>query len=155
MSESQSGTSGIHVDERLGRLIGHAAQDGQGRLAVERRDGRCTASYSTLPRLNRSARGDRPRRAACSGAMYSGVPATTPRLRQAGVVDGAGQAEVGELDPLDAVFQQDVGRLDVAVDEARRRGPPPGPRPPACRAGPPPPSVSVPTRLSRCSSERR
>ena len=39
-------------------------------------------------------------------------------LGQAGVVGGAGQAEVGELDPLDAVLQQDVGRLDVAVDQA-------------------------------------
>ena len=38
-------------------------------------------------------------------------------LRQAGVVDRAGQAEVGDLDPLDAVLQQDVGRLDVAVDQ--------------------------------------
>ena len=39
-------------------------------------------------------------------------------LGQAGVGGGAGQAEVGELDPLDAVLQQDVGRLDVAVDQA-------------------------------------
>ena len=31
-------------------------------------------------------------------------------LRQAGVVDRPGQAEVGELDPLDAVLQQDVRR---------------------------------------------
>src|SRR5262249_7535919 len=33
------------------------------------------------------------------------------RLRQAGVVAGAGQAEVGQLDALDAVLQEDVGRL--------------------------------------------
>ncbi len=38
-------------------------------------------------------------------------------LGQAGVIDGAGQAEVGDLDTLDAVFEQDVGRLDVAVDQ--------------------------------------
>ena len=38
-------------------------------------------------------------------------------LRQAGVVRRPRQAEVGDLDPLDAVFQQDVGRLDVAVDQ--------------------------------------
>ena len=50
--------------------------------------------------------------------MYCGVPATDADLRQAGVVGGAGQAEVGDLDPLDAVLQQDVGRLDVAVDQA-------------------------------------
>ena len=40
----------------------------------------------------------------------------------AGVVDGPGQAEVGELDPLDAVLQQDVRRLDVAVDQPLRVG---------------------------------
>ena len=39
-------------------------------------------------------------------------------LRQAGVVDGAGQTEIGELDPLDAVLQQDVRRLDVAMHQA-------------------------------------
>ena len=39
-------------------------------------------------------------------------------LRLAGVVDGAGQPEVGDLDPLDAVLQQDVRRLDVAMDQA-------------------------------------
>ncbi len=49
--------------------------------------------------------------------MYCGVPATIAGLRQAGVGGGPGQAEVGDLDPLDAVFQQDVGRLDVAVDQ--------------------------------------
>jgi hypothetical protein len=46
-------------------------------------------------------------------------------LRQAGVVGGAGQAEVGQLDPLlDAGLQQDVARLDVAVDQPHgvRRG---------------------------------
>ena len=50
--------------------------------------------------------------------MYIGVPAMMPDLRQAGVVDGAGQAEVGDLDALHAVLQQNVGRLDVAVDQA-------------------------------------
>ena len=48
------------------------------------------------------------------------------RLRQAGVVSGPRQTEVGDLDSLDAVFQQDVGRLDVAMNEAlplRRRQP--------------------------------
>ena len=35
-------------------------------------------AYSTLPRLNRSARWSIGSPRACSGAMYSGVPATTP-----------------------------------------------------------------------------
>src|SRR5262249_42102993 len=38
--------------------------------------------------------------------------------RQAGVVHCPGQAEVGDPDALDAVLQQDVSRLDVAVHQA-------------------------------------
>src|SRR5207249_2365355 len=34
-----------------------------------------------------------------------------------GVVGRPGQAEVGDLDPLDPVFEQDVRRLDVPVNE--------------------------------------
>lgn len=40
------------------------------------------------------------------------------RLRHAGVIDGAGQTEVGDLDAFDAVLQKDVRRLDVAVHVA-------------------------------------
>ena len=36
---------------------------------------------------------------------------------EAGVVGGAGQAEVGDPDALDAVFEENVRRLHVAVDE--------------------------------------
>ena len=49
-----------------------------------------------------------------------------PGLGQAGVVGRPGQPEVGHLDPLDAVLQQDVRRLDVPVDQplgVRRRQP--------------------------------
>src|SRR5207253_686934 len=37
---------------------------------------------------------------------------------QAGVRGSTGQAEIGDLDALDAVFQKDIGRLDVAVNHA-------------------------------------
>jgi hypothetical protein len=56
--------------------------------------------------------------------MYSGVPVMTPLRVKTGVVRRAGEAEVGDLDALDAVLQQDVARLDVAVDQplgVRRR----------------------------------
>jgi hypothetical protein len=33
------------------------------------------------------------------------------------IIHGAGQAEIGDLDSLDAVLQQDVGRLDVAMNQ--------------------------------------
>ena len=36
---------------------------------------------------------------------------------EAGVVGGAGEAEVGEEDAIDAIFKKDVGRLHIAVDE--------------------------------------
>ncbi len=41
----------------------------------------------------------------------------TPDLGQTGVVGRTGQPEVGDLDVRDAVLQEDVGRLDVAVDQ--------------------------------------
>jgi hypothetical protein len=41
-------------------------------------------------------------------------------LRQAGVTDCPGQAEVGDLDSLHAVFEQNVGRLNVAMDQTLR-----------------------------------
>ena len=66
--------------------------------------------------------------------MYSGVPATMPALGQAGVVGGPGQPEVGDLDPLDAVLQQDVRRLDVPVDQPLGVGGGQPARPPACRS---------------------
>jgi hypothetical protein len=39
-------------------------------------------------------------------------------LSQSGIIGRPGQAEVGNLDALDAVLEQDVGRLDVAVDQS-------------------------------------
>ena len=43
-------------------------------------------------------------------------------LRDAGVVGGAGQAEVGDLRLVRPAFEQDVARLDVAVDQVARMG---------------------------------
>ncbi len=41
-------------------------------------------------------------------------------LGQLGVVDGPGQAEVGQLDPRQVVLQHNVARLDIAVDQPLR-----------------------------------
>ncbi len=41
-------------------------------------------------------------------------------LRQGGVVGRPRQAEIGDLDALDVVDQQDVGRLDVAMNQTLR-----------------------------------
>ena len=56
---------------------------------------------------------------ACSGAMYSGVPVTTPVLVTPGRVDLARDAEVGDVGvPAGLVaLDEDVGRLDVAMHQ--------------------------------------
>ena len=41
---------------------------------------------------------------------------------EAGVIGGAGEAEVGDPHALDAIFEEDVCRLHVAVDEPLRMG---------------------------------
>ncbi len=43
-------------------------------------------------------------------------------LRDAGIVVGAGQTEVSELRFVPPAFEQDVARLDVAVDQVTRMG---------------------------------
>src|SRR5262249_18519842 len=45
-------------------------------------------------------------------------PRDDAALAQAVIVHRPRQAEIGDLDPLHAVFEQDVGRLDVAVHQA-------------------------------------
>ena len=62
---------------------------------------------------------------ACSGDMYSGVPTTAPNpvtsvLSVSGCPARLGHAEVDHLRHRPAVVQgdQDVGRLEVAVDDA-------------------------------------
>ena len=51
------------------------------------------------------------------GSHEQGSAGNDPAQGQAGVVHGACQAEVGDLHPLDAILQQDVRGLDVAVDK--------------------------------------
>ena len=43
-------------------------------------------------------------------------------LRHAGVRRRPRQSEIGQPDSLDVIFEQDVGRLDVAVDQPLRVG---------------------------------
>ena len=75
-------------------------------------------AYITLPRLNRSLRPSIASPRACSGDIYCGVPAITP-LRVSGVVHRAGQSEIRvyERHALDFLFEQNVRRFHVAVDQ--------------------------------------
>ena len=49
--------------------------------------------------------------------MYSGVPVTWPGLGHRDIVDGPRQTEIGDLHALDAVFEQDIRRLDIAMNQ--------------------------------------
>ena len=121
MPHSQSGVSGMISG--MGRGGSSATRLRTASAEGARNGGRpLTIWYSTLPRLNRSARwsivvpegllrGHEHRRAGDDAA-----------LRDAGVVGGAGQAEVGDLRLVRPAFEQDVARLDVAVDQVTRMG---------------------------------
>ena len=109
--------------------------------------------YSTLPRLNRSVRWSSVSPSACSGDMYIGVPAMTPDcVRLASSAARARPKSVILTRGCDAVLQQDVCRLDVAVDQPLgvRGGQPHGDLP-ADRAGPPAPRAG-PSESSFCWS---
>ena len=47
-------------------------------------------------------------------------PGNDATLGQAGVVDSAGEAEVGQLHPFHAVLQEDIRGFDVAMHQALR-----------------------------------
>ena len=65
----------------------------------------------------------------CSGEAYRDGPEERPGARSAGpsTAERLGQPEVADLDPAVGV-EEAVGRLDVAVDDAERGGPPGGRR---------------------------
>ena len=83
------------------------ARRGRSRSAPRR--GRSRASRRRRPGRPRSPRH-------CSGDMYSTVPTIEAPLPDAAVAERLGEAEVGEVGAV--AFEQDVVRLDVAVDDA-------------------------------------
>ena len=58
---------------------------------------------------------------ACSGLMYLRVPTSIAGVRQAQVAGEPRQAEVGDPECAIAI-DQEVGRLDVAMDDAQAMG---------------------------------
>src|SRR5262249_28687853 len=77
IAHSHSGTSGI--TSRIGRGVSSATRLRTASVVEARNGGRpLHMTYSTLPRLNRSARWSIAWPRACSGAMYIGVPAMYP-----------------------------------------------------------------------------
>ena len=99
-----------------------------------------TISWRMQPRAYRSVRGSTASGSRHSGAMYGGVPRTVKRTAVGvGERGRPGHAEVGDLgdEAGRAGGQQDVGRLEVAVDHAAWRGRTPTPRRSPERAAPP------------------
>ena len=76
-----------------------------------------SSAYITPARLYWSARAVTGVPAACSGRHVVGRAEHAPRDGDAGRAEHTGDAEVGQL-RLTPVGEQDVGRLDVAVDHA-------------------------------------
>ena len=101
--------------------------------AVPRNGGRpVSSSYRITPRLYTSRPAGRPppgRSRSAPAACTPAVPDHRPGRGQPRVVgaDPPGQPEVGHH-RLAALVEQDVGRLQVAVDHPRAGGPPPSPR---------------------------
>ncbi len=111
----------VQLADRRGVAVADAADDLDGRLAAERRAaGRHRVEHAPQAEQVRAAverlapgllRGHVRRRAG-QGAV----------LRHPRVVDGARQAEIGDLHPCQLVLEHDVRRLDVAVDQPLRVG---------------------------------
>ncbi len=87
-----------------------------------------SASYSTSASAYRSAGAPASSPAACSGAIYASGADDIARPGQRVATDHPGDAEVGQLGPIRrrgrALRDQDVRRLDVAVDDALAVGVP-------------------------------
>ena len=103
------------MDRRL-RFVGHAAEDGERRLAVER-------MLAGRGFIKHAAEAEEVR------AMIDGLAVglfgghverragDEPGAREPHIFEAAGQAEVGQFHAVADFFDQDVARLDVAVDE--------------------------------------
>ena len=106
----------IDLADRPGLFVGDPPQHAVARLGPERRPAgthrveHAAQAEQVAPLIDRLAAGLLGRHVLRRAGDDAG-------LRQAGVVGRAGEAEVGQLHPLDAVGQEDVGRLHVAVNE--------------------------------------
>ena len=106
----------IDLADRPGLFVGDPPQHAVARLGAERRPAgthrveHAAQAEQVAPLIDRLAAGLLRRHVLRRAGDDAG-------LRQAGVVGRAGEAEIGQLHPLDAVGQQDVGRLHVAVNQ--------------------------------------
>ena len=113
---SQARDLGVELPDRSWRLLADSLERGHAGAGPERGLARAQGVEDAAqaeqvgPVIDRLAAG-------LLGRHVLGRPGHHARLGHRGVVHRAGQPEVGDLDPLDAVLQQDVRGLDVAMDQ--------------------------------------
>jgi hypothetical protein len=107
---------GVGLADRRRRLVADATQHGHQARCPEGRPARAHGVQHAAQAEQVAARVHRlaPRLLRRHVVRRAG---DHPALRQVGVVGRPRQAEIGELDALDAVLQQDVSGFDVAVDQ--------------------------------------
>ena len=110
------GDLGVGLADRARRVLADTLQDGHRAAGAEG----CAARAHGIEDAAEAEQVGAAIDGLTAGLLWGHVlrrPRKGTALRQAGVVCHTCQAEVGDLHPLDAIFQQDVCRLDVAVDE--------------------------------------
>ena len=115
--DERFGKLGIDFSQSLRSVIANAAQHCHRRLAAKRRPAgtqrieRAAQAKQIGAVIDRAALGLLGRHVFRRAGRGAG-------LRQTGVIYGSGQAEIGDLHAFNAVVQQDIGRLDIAMHEA-------------------------------------
>ena len=108
---------GDDLADRPGRVLGHPLQDRQRAAGAERRPAAGHRVQDAAEAEQVGAVVERPAVSLLRRHVQRRA-GDRPRPRQAGVVGRPGQPEVGDLDGRSgASLQQDVARLDVAVDQ--------------------------------------
>ena len=119
-ASSSTGTSRRCVRSGGGLVEEHLREDGGHAVGCERHRRRSGSGRARSPSEKMSARPSTAPPRACSGAMYAGVPSVIPVRVMRVPCRELRDAEVDELDPVAAVVEKHVRRLDVAVDDAVR-----------------------------------
>ena len=143
------GDRGVEPRGRHHRVAGMGGDRPEPASAPRTAAGRSAGSRPPPPGRRVAAPSGSPAPAACSGDMYSGVPVIGASAAQRGAASGSRRGWTRPKSSSLATSSgrrrargEDVRRLDVAVDQARRRGPRPAPRRPAAAGRRPGPAAA-------------